>query len=39
MLKFEGEYFYNKILNSRGYDENCNIIYKLITGINRRKKI
>ena len=31
-LEFEGEYLFNKKFNGRGYDENGNVIYKLING-------
>ena len=31
-LEFEGEYFFDKKWNGKGYDENGNIIYELING-------
>ena len=32
ILEYEGEYLYDKIWNGIGYDENHNIIFKIIKG-------
>ena len=31
-MEYEGEYLYNRKYNGIGYDENGNIIYKLLNG-------
>ena len=31
-IEFEGEYFFNKKWNGKGYDENGNVIYELKNG-------
>ena len=37
-MEYEGEYVKNKKWNGKGYDENGNIIYKLIRGNGKVKE-
>ena len=37
-IEYEGEYFNNKKYNGKGYDENGNIIYELISGNGKVKE-
>ena len=37
-LEYEGDYLYNKKWNGNGYDQNGNIIYKLINGNGKIKE-
>ena len=32
VLKYEGEYLYDRKQNGKGYDENGNVIYEIING-------
>ena len=37
-LEFEGEYFFEKKWNGKGFDESGNIIYELINGTGKVKE-
>ena len=37
-MEYEGDYLYNKKWNGNGYDQNGNIIYKLINGNGKIKE-